>query len=50
MARTVSPAEYKRMIDKYNREVKQLNAQVKRNVDQYNRDAKKYNDQEYSNL
>jgi hypothetical protein len=50
MARKVSPAEYKRLIDNYNREVQRHNAQVNRNIDQYNRDVKKYNDQLNRNI
>lgn len=50
MARKVTPAEYKRMIDNYNRAAKNHNAQVKRNIDQHNREVKKYNDQLNRNI
>ncbi len=50
MARRVTPAEYKRMIDNHNRAAKNHNAQVKRNIDQYNREVKKYNDQLNRNI
>ena len=45
MARRVTPAQYKQMIDKYNREVKRNNQQVQRDIDSYNRDAKRHNAQ-----
>jgi len=41
MARRVTPAQYKQMVDKHNREVKQRNAKVKRQIDDYNRAEKK---------
>ena len=50
MARRVSPADYKRMIDNYNRAVQKHNSQVKRNIDQYNREVKKYNTQLNRNI
>lgn len=41
MARRVTPAQYKQMVAKYNREVKQHNAKVKKQFDEYNRAEKK---------
>lgn len=46
----MTPQEYKRKIDEYNRKVKQHNDQVKRNIDNYNRDVKKHNDQVKRNI
>lgn len=43
MARKVTPAQYKQMIDKYNRDVKKHNEEVKRNINDYNRQVNKYN-------
>jgi predicted RNase H-like nuclease (RuvC/YqgF family) len=43
MARKVTPAQYKQMIDKYNRDVKKHNDEVKRNINDYNRQVNKYN-------
>lgn len=46
----MTPQEYKRKIDEYNRKVKQHNDQVKRNIDQYNREVKRHNDQVNRNI
>jgi hypothetical protein len=43
MARKVTPAQYKQMIDKYNRDVKKHNDEVKRKINDYNRQVNKYN-------
>jgi hypothetical protein len=43
MARNMTPAQYKQMIDKYNREVKKHNDEVKRKINDYNQQANKYN-------
>jgi hypothetical protein len=41
----MTPAEYKRLVDNYNRQVKQHNDQVRRNIETYNREVKRHNDQ-----
>ncbi|WP_119080864.1 hypothetical protein [Chitinophaga alhagiae] len=46
----MTPQEYKRKIDEYNRKAKQHNDQVRRNVDRYNRDVKRHNDQVNRNI
>jgi hypothetical protein len=46
----MTPQEYKRRIDEYNRKVKQYNDQQRRNVDNYNREVKKYYDQVNRNI
>jgi hypothetical protein len=43
MARKVTPAQYKQMIDKFNRDVKKHNNEVKRNINDHNRQVNKYN-------
>ncbi|MFY0629154.1 MAG: hypothetical protein JXR05_02165 [Flavobacteriaceae bacterium] len=43
MARKVTPAQYKAMIDKYNREVKRHNQKVNREINKYNQEVKKHN-------
>jgi hypothetical protein len=43
MARKVTPAQYKQMIDRYNQQVKRHNDTVKRNIEDYNRQVNKYN-------
>ena len=43
MVRKLTPAQYKQMIEKHNREVRRHNAEVKRKVDNYNRQVKKVN-------
>lgn len=42
MARKVTPAQYKAMIDKYNREVKRHNQKVNQEINKYNQEVKKY--------
>lgn len=43
MARKVTPAQYKAMIDKYNREVKIYYQKVNQKINKYNQEVKKYN-------
>lgn len=43
MARKVTPAQYKAMIDKYNREVKSHNQKVNQQINKYNQEVKKHN-------
>ncbi len=43
MARKVTPAQYKQMIDKYNREVKSHNQKVNQQINTYNQQVKKHN-------
>lgn len=43
MARKVTPAQYKQMIDKYNREVKRHNQKVNQQINAYNQQVKKHN-------
>ncbi len=43
MARKVTPAQYKAMIDKYNREVKRHNQKVNQEINKYNQEVKKHN-------
>jgi hypothetical protein len=45
MAKFVTPAQYKQMVDKYNQQVKQHNQVVKRQIDDYNRQVNNYNNQ-----
>jgi len=46
----MTPQQYKRMIDEYNRKVRQYNDQVKRNIENHNRDVKRYYDQVNKNV
>lgn len=46
----MTPQEYKRKIDEYNRKVKQFNDQQRRNAENYNREVKKYYDQVNKNI
>ena len=50
MVRKVTPAQYKQMIDRHNREVKRHNENVKRKVDEYNRQVNKYNSERKRNI
>ncbi|MBN2634921.1 MAG: hypothetical protein JXR61_01530 [Prolixibacteraceae bacterium] len=43
MVRKVTPAQYKQMIDKYNREVRSHNQKVKQQINAYNQQVKKHN-------
>src|SRR5690606_35141796 len=43
MARKVTPAQYKAMIDKYNREVRSHNQKVNQQINKYNQEVKKHN-------
>ena len=40
----MTPQQYKRMVDAYNRKVNQHNAKVKRDIDNHNREVKRHND------
>lgn len=46
MARKVTPAQYKQMIDKYNREVKSHNQKVKQQINVHNQQVKKHNSEQ----
>ena len=50
MVRKVTPAQYKQMIDRYNREVKQHNDNVKRQINEYNRKVDNYNREVKKNI
>lgn len=41
---TMTPQQYKRMIDEQNRKIKQHNEKVQRDYDNYNREVKRHND------
>lgn len=43
MAKKITPAQYKAMIDKYNRDVKRHNQKVNQEINKYNQEVKKYN-------
>lgn len=43
MARKVTPAQYKAMIDKYNREVRSHNQKVNQQINKHNQEVKKHN-------
>lgn len=43
MAKKVTPAQYKAMIAKYNREVKRHNQKINQKINKYNQDVKKHN-------
>lgn len=46
MARKITPAQYKQMIDRHNREVRKHNAEQKRKVEEYNRQVRKFNNEQ----
>jgi hypothetical protein len=43
MARKVTPAQYKAMVDKYNREAKRHNQKVNQQINKHNQEVKKHN-------